>query len=176
MEDPLIRRLEEWHQESQAAERRDAVRQRIWLRRMLFLLVTCCLAFALTTFWFSRLSASLSIEKADSQATSLVRAHFAALERGDYRTAYGEFSVRLRRRMPFRVFVTTIAGHWGMMSGQATVSPRASTPNRVVVRVNFAANEGLSLTAEFTLVRARGRWWIDNVSWTSHRVPHLIET
>lgn len=176
MEDPLIRRLEEWHQESQAVDRRDAVRQRIWLRRMLFLLVICCLAFAVTTLWFSRLSASLSIEKADSQATSLVRAHFAALQRGDYRTAYDELSARFRRQMPFQVFVTMIAGHWEMMSGRATVSPHASTPNRVVVRVNFAANEGLSLTAEFTLVRARGRWWIDGVSWTSHRVLNLIET
>lgn len=176
MEDPLIHQLEEWHEESQVAARRDARNQRIWLRRMLFLLVTCCLAFALTTFWFSRLSSSLSIARADSQATSLVRAHFAALERGDYRAAYDQFSARFRRRLPFQVFVAMVAGQWQMLGGQATVFPQSSAPNRVVVRVNFAANEGQSLTAEFTIVHNDGRWWIDDVSWTSRRMPHMIET
>lgn len=176
MEDPFIRRLGEWHEESQAIERRDAVRQRIWLRRMLFLLVACCLAFALTTLWFSRLSTARSIEKADSQATTVVREHFAALERGDYRTAYEQFSDRFRRKMSFEVFVSMVAGHWSMMNGQATVFPQSATPSRVVVRVNFAATGNVSLTAEFTLVRSRGRWWIDDVSWTSRRMPHLIQT
>jgi ketosteroid isomerase-like protein len=176
MEDPFIRRPGEWPGASQTTERAEGERQRIWLRRMLFLLVACCLAFALTTFWFSHLSTSLSIEKADAQATSVVRQHFAALERGDYHAAYEQFSTRYRRRMPFEVFVEMVVGHWKMLSGQATLFPRSQTPNRVIVHVDFAGSGSISVAAEFTVIRDNGRWWIDDVSWRRKRTPRLIET
>lgn len=176
MEDPFIRRPGEWPGESEISEREASERQRIWLRRMLFLLVACCAAFALTTFWFSHLSTSLSIEKANAQATNIVRQHFAALERGDYHAAYEQFSTRYRRQMPFELFVEMVAGHWKMMRGQATLFPQSATPSRVIVHVDFAGRGGMSLTAEFTVIRDNGQWWIDNVSWRSERAPRMIET
>lgn len=176
MEDPFIRRPGEWPGASQTIEREASRRQKIWLRRMLILLVTCCTAFALSTLWFSRLSTSLSIEKADSEATGVVREHFAALERGDYRTAYQQFSARYRERMPYEAFVEMVVGHWNMLRGEATMFPQSATPNRVIVRVDFAGNRDMSLSAEFTVIRTNGRWWIDEVSWRRARLPSLIET
>lgn len=161
-------------EELEAAARASAQRERLWLRRMLILLVACCTAFALTALWFSHLSASLSIEEANTQATRVVREHFAALERGDLRTAYGQFSARYRKRMSFALFEQMIAGHWRILSGQVTVLPQSATPNRVVLHVGFEESSGTSLSAEFTLVRSHGRWWIDNVLWGAERVQHLI--
>ncbi len=143
---------------------------------MLILLVGSCVAFGLAAVWFSRLSNSLSIERADSEATKVVREHFAALERGDYRAAYEQFSPRYRQQIPFPTFVQEVVGHWQMLKGEATVFPQPATPNRVIVHVDFAASGNSSLTAEFTMVRENGRWWIDNVSWQQERTPHMILT
>lgn len=175
MEDPYIRRAEESYIEVQS-ERESAARQRAWLRRMLFLLVFSCVVFGLLALWFSHLSNSVSLQKADSEATKVVREHFAALERGDYRAAYEQFSPRYRRQIPFPMFVQMVVGHWQMLQGQATVFPQSATPNRVIVHVEFAGTRDVSLTAEFTLVRDNGRWWIDNVDWERKRTPHMILT
>lgn len=175
MEEPYIRRPDEWDEEARAA-REAAARQRIWLRRMLLLLVGSCVAFGLAALWFSRLSNSLSIRQADSEATQVVREHFAALERGDYRAAYEQFSPRYRRHISFPTFVEMVVGHWQMMKGQATVVPQPATANRVIVRVDFAKTGNTSLTAKFTLVRKNGRWWIDNVDWERKQTPHMILT
>lgn len=178
MNDPLMRLFPTGSEAPEpvcppAIERR---RRRRWLLRLLVLMGACCVAFGLTTLWLSRLSIPLSIAEADSQATSLVRKHFEALERGDFHTAYRQFSSRYRRRIPFETFHDLTVAHWRLMQGEVTVIPQSATPDRVVLEISFDGASGSTLNAEFTLVRNASRWWIDNVRWGRERMPHLIHT
>lgn len=145
-------------------------------RQLLVLAVACCALFGLMTLWLSRLSTPLAIAEADSQATRLVREHFAALERGDFRTAYGQFTLRYRARIPFELFHRMVVERWPLLEGEVMVVPQTTTPNRVVLEVNFDEKNGSTLNAEFTLVRSSSRWWIDDVHWGRERFEHLIRT
>jgi hypothetical protein len=143
----------------------DASRRR-WLRAMLALLGATCLAFGLTALWLSRLSAQSSIRTADSQAIEVVQAHFAALHRGDYRAAYALFSTRLRHEMPFPVFHQIMEAHQPLLEGKPSVFPETTSARRVVVDIAFHGAERMDMTAELTLVRSGGHWWIDDVHWS----------
>lgn len=151
-------------------------RRRRWLTRLLVLTGGCCLAFGLTTLWLTRLATPFAIAAADTQATSLVRAHFAALERGDIRTAYEQFSSDYRERIPFEIFHEMILAHWQLLHGEVVVVPESATPDRVVLGISLSGDDGTTLNGEFTLVREASRWWIGNVRWGRERVQHLIHT
>jgi hypothetical protein len=176
MDDPLMRLFpaEPEAPEPVSLPSIERQRRRRWLLRLLVLTGACCVAFGLTTLWLSRLSVPLAIAEADSQATSLVRKHFAALERGDFRTAYEQYTSRYRDRIPFEAFHDMIAAHWHIMQGQVTVIPQSATPDRVVLDIGFSGDDGSTLDAEFILVRNASRWWIDNVRWGREREQHLI--
>ncbi len=151
-----------------------ARRQRAWLRQMWILTGSCAIAFGLTALWLSRVSTSLSVAEANAAATQVVRQNLVALGRGDYRAAYEQFSARYRKEVPFELFAETIDGHGPLMRGRVTVVPESSAPHRVVLHVNFEPSGDASLSAEFTLVRASGRWWIDDVSWSRNQVEPMI--
>lgn len=143
--------------------------------RTFVLLVACCVAFGVVALWLSRFTSSLSMQKADSEAASVVRAHFAALERGDFRAAYDQFSPRYRRHLPFHLFEAMVVGHWKVLRGGVVVFPEWTTPSRVVLHVNFEARPSMGLTADFTVIRNHGRWWIDDVSWGQQRsLPRVL--
>jgi hypothetical protein len=178
MDDPLMRLLPTGPEEREPA-RPPAIereRRRRWLVRLTVLMGGCCVAFGLTTLWLTRLATPFAIAEADSQATSLVRAHFAALERGDFRTAYEQLSSNYRERIPFEVFHEIVVAHWRLMQGQVVVIPQSATPDRVVLEISFSGDDGSTLSAEFTLVHEASRWWIDNVRWGRERVEHLLRT
>lgn len=158
----------------EAIHREHARRQRAWRRRMWILAGSCALAFGLTALWLTHLSTSLSVVEANAAAAQLVRQDLIALGRGDYRAAYAQFSPRYRRAMPFELFAEMIAGHGPLMRGSVTVMPESATPDRVVLHVNFEPSGPTTLTAEFTLVRAGGRWWIDDVRWGRRRAEPVI--
>lgn len=137
---------------------------------MLTLLGAACLAFSLTSLWLARQAQHSSIRNADSQAMEVVRAHFAALDRGDFRAAYSLFSIRLRREMPFEEFQDVMQAHLPLLQGKVSVFPETTSARRVVVDIDFTGDRRMSLTAEFTLVRREGRWWIDDIHWNLNRV------
>jgi hypothetical protein len=177
MDDPLMRMLPtEPEEEPVRSPGIEHERRRRWLIRLMVLAGACCVAFGLTTLWLTRLATPLAIAEADSQATSLVRAHFAALGRGDFQTAYGQFSTEYRARLPFDVFHEMMMEHWRLLRGNVVVVPQSATPDRVVLGISFSGDDGTSLSAEFTLVREMSRWWISNVYWGRERVEHLIRT
>jgi hypothetical protein len=150
--------------------------RRRWMRRMLILMLGACAAFSLTSFWLSRLSNPISVAEADLQATTLVRAHLNALERGDLRAAYGQFSTRYRRRIPFEVFHEMILSHWPMFhSRRLSLTPQEESADRVVLDIQYSDGEEDSI-AEFTLVRIADRWWIDDVQWIRRQPNRLIRT
>jgi hypothetical protein len=197
MDDPFIRRPDDWSEGMPATlsapVQPDLVlppagsalalppdaphpRQGHWMLRTVVLLIVSCVAFGVAALWLSRLTASLSIQRADSEATSVVRAHLAALERGDFRAAYDQFSPRYRRHLPFHLFEAMVMGHWQILQGGVVVFPQSATPTRVVLHVNFEAPVSMGLTADFTLIRSNGRWWIDDVSWGQQRSLPLVLT
>ncbi len=143
----------------------DDRRYRRWLWVMVALLAVSCAAFALTTLWLSRMENPVAMAQADAQATQLVEEHFAALERGDFRAAYDQFSVRFRRQLSFETFSTAMATHWRLLEGRVTMFPHAETVNHVTVDIHFSGDEGTETDAEFTMVRSASRWWIDDVRW-----------
>lgn len=149
-----------------------------WLRWMIALLGTSCLAFALAALWLSRVPSPASLQSADFQAEKVVRAHFAALDRGDYRAAYALFSKRLRNEMPFDQFHEIMESHLRLLQGKVIVYPATTSAGRVVVDISFRGIQPMDLTAEFTLIRNGGRWWIDNMSWNLERTrpQHLTFT
>jgi hypothetical protein len=151
-------------------------RRRRWLIRLLVLAVASSVAFGLTTLWLTRLATPLAIAEADSQATSVVRAHFTALERGDFRKAYDQFSSEYRERIPFEVFHEMMMEHWRLLRGKVIVVPQSATPDRVVLEISFSGDDGTTLSAVFTLVRGVSHWWIANARWGRERVEHLIRT
>ena len=157
-------------QEAPGDRREDSakVRKR-WLRRMITLLGMSCLAFGVTALWLSRAPSPASLRNADFQAEKVVRAHFAALDRGDYRAAYALFSKRLRREMPFNQFHEVMEDHLLLLQGKVIVYPERTTAGRVVVEVAFRGIQSMDLTAEFVLIHSGGRWWIDNMRWNLER-------
>jgi hypothetical protein len=178
MDDPWMRMLPTEPEEPKPVHQHliEHERQRRWLIRLVVLAGACCLAFELTTLWLTRLATPFSIASADSQATSLVRAHFAALERGDFRTAYDQFSSNYRERMPFEIFHDMILAHWRLLQGEVVVIPESATPDRVVLGISLSGDDGTRLSGEFTLVHEASRWWIGNERWGRERVQHLIHT
>jgi hypothetical protein len=172
--DGLFRLMQDAGEGNQASA---AARKR-WLRRMMALLGTSCLAFALTALWLARQASRTSLQSADSQAVEVVQAHFAAIDRGDFRAAYGLFSTRLRREMPFDEFREIMEAHLPLLQGRVSVYPETTGAGRVVVDIAFHGRQPMGLTAEFMLVRSRGRWWIDNFHWNVERPrpQHLILT
>jgi len=144
--------------------------RRRWLRRLLVMLGASCLAFSLTSLWLSHLAQRTSIQDADSQAVNVVRAHFAALYRGDFQAAYALFSTRLRREMSFEEFQDVMQAHLPLLQGKVSVFPATASARRVVVDIDLQGGRHIDLTAEFTVVRSDGRWWIDGVHWNLNRV------
>jgi ketosteroid isomerase-like protein len=149
---------------------------RRWFWLMAALAAVGCITFALTTLWLTRIENPLAMAQADTQATQLVEAHFAALERGDFRAAYDQFSARFRRRLSFKTFQIAMANHWRLLRGNLTLFPHAETANRVMVNIHFEGDEGTELNAEFTLIRRANRWWIDDVRWGRAGGDNLIYT
>ena len=141
-----------------------------WLRRMIALMGTSCVVFALTVLWLSRLPSPASLQNADFQAEKVVRAHFAALDRGDFRAAYALFSKRLRQEMPFDQFHEIMESHLQLLQGRVIVYPARTSAGRVVVDIAFHEIQPMALTAEFTLVRSDGHWWIDSMHWNLERM------
>lgn len=140
------------------------------MRQTLVLLVASCVAFTLAAMWLSGISTRSSNIRADSQAVRVVQAHFEALHRGDFHAAYALFSARLRRQLPFEEFHEMMLTHIPMLRGRVSVVPETTTANRIVVNIDFSRSGDMGLTAEFTLVRNNGRWWIDDVHWGLERL------
>ncbi len=137
---------------------------------MLTLLGAACLAFSLTSIWLARQAQRSSIQDADSEALEVVRAHFAALDRGDFHAAYSLFSFRLRHQMSFEEFQDVMQAHLPLLQGRVSVFPATTSVGRVVVDIDFTGDRQTDLTAEFTVVHSDGRWCIDDIHWNLNRV------
>lgn len=178
MDDPHDQLFRLMHQAPGSRHDASPEARKRWLRGMIALLGISCLAFAVVVLWLSRLPSPASLQNADFQAEQVVRAHFAALDRGDYRAAYSLFSERLRHQMPFNQFHEIMEDHLQMLQGRVIVYPARTTAGRVVMDISFRGVRSMDLTAEFTLVHMNGHWLIDNMRWNMERTrpQHLTFT
>lgn len=142
-----------------ASHRRD-------LRRNLILLFSLTLAaFVLTTWILVRVDAPFGAFLSGPQ--ELVRAQLRALDRGELKPAYDMFSPRYRGQVSFNTWHELCISHWRMFHASVVRAdaPAVSGPG-VTLEIYLHGADDRDYRARFTLIRADGRWWIDDVHWT----------
>jgi hypothetical protein len=151
---------------SAVAAYEDAAARRRSFRHNLFLLLWLALAaFILTSWILVRVDSPFGIFSTGPQ--EIVRAQLRALDRGELRPAYDMFSPRYRGQVSFDTWHELFVRHWRMFHADVV---RAETPPQigpgVTMEIYLHGADDKDYRARFTLIRAGGRWWIDDVHWT----------
>jgi hypothetical protein len=96
----------------------------------------------------------------------VVRAEIGALGRGDLNTAYSQLSRRYRDEVPFNTYHMLVVSHRRVfLTRKYTVSQEEKRGSQIFVVAELESENGTRYTAQFTLVRDLGRWWIDDLHW-----------
>jgi hypothetical protein len=96
----------------------------------------------------------------------VVRAEIGALGRGDLNTAYSQLSRRYRDEFPFNTYHMLVVSHRRVfLTRKYTVSQEEKRGSQIFVVAELESENGTRYTAQFTLVRDLGRWWIDDLHW-----------
>ena len=140
--------------------------RRSFRRHVLALFGLVVAAFGMTALIFMRLGTPFSAPNAGP--AEIVRAQLTALDRGQLHEAYNLFSARYRKQVSFDAWHELVVTHWRMFH---TEQMRAAEPERwggrVELEVHLRSADGEGYRARFTLVRADGRWWVDDIRWGS---------
>lgn len=148
------------------AAQEDGASRRRSFRHNLFLLLSLALAaFVLTAWILVRLDSALGYFSSGPQ--EIVRAQLRALDRGELRPAYDMFSTRYRGQVSFDTWHELFVTHWRMFHADVVRSeaPEIRGPG-VTLEIFLHSADDKDYRARFTLIRANGRWWIDDVHWT----------
>lgn len=149
----------------QANEEPELARRRLLLRRLAVLLVAAVAAFSLTTWLLLRMDTAAL---AQAEPAAVVRQHLEALNRGDLRAAYALFSESYRERMAFETYNAMVAEHREVFTTRRVeFENQRQSGTRAVLTTRVLAADGGRYLARFSLVRQRGRWWIDDVHWSA---------
>lgn len=147
-----------------------AASRRGLLRRLLALLAAGGMAFGLTTWTLVRFENPLAPMGVGSDPAGVVKAQLEALNRGELRAAYQLFSERYREKVSFEAYRVLVVTHRRMFRTREFHFSRDDQPGgRAVLDTHIVAESGKRYVARFTLVRAEGRWWIDDLHWTAER-------
>ena len=144
------------------------------IRRNLFRLLSFTLAaFILTAWILVRVDPPFGNFFIGPQ--EVVRAQLDALDQGRILPAYDMFSPRYRRQVSFDIWRELIATHWRMFHAEVL---RAGEPEqsgaRVTLDMVLRGADQKAYRAQFTLIRADGRWWIDDLHWGEAPDPRNI--
>jgi len=173
----------------QPALHRERTRRRALLRRLAALLGTGTLAFTFTTWLLLRresrsprpassapapksgaapdASAPPGDEAAGASALKTARAMLAALNQDDLETAYSLFSPRYRAQVPLTAFRRLVKTHRDMFhTEEQNVNTRSETRDRVMLEIRVSADDDEDYVAQFTLLRIKGRWFVDELHWS----------
>ncbi|HWX38744.1 MAG TPA: hypothetical protein VNY09_05855 [Candidatus Sulfotelmatobacter sp.] len=161
---PQIEAGEEWR--AAAAGHEEAESRRRSFRQNLYLLLALALAaFILTSWILVRVDSPFGIFATGPQ--EVVRAQLRALDRGELKPAYEMFSARYRSQVPFGAWHELCVAHWQMFHADVV---RADQPEpsgaSILLEIYLRGADATNYRARFTVVRANGRWWIDDVHWT----------
>jgi hypothetical protein len=143
----------------------DAASRRRGFRHNLFLLLSLTLAaFTLTAWILVRVDSPFGLLSPSPQ--EIVRAQILALDRGELRPAYDMFSSRYRQQVSFDIWHELIVTHWRMFHAEVlrTEEPAKSGPG-ISLEIYLRGADDRDYRARFLLIRADGRWWIDDVHW-----------
>lgn len=144
---------------------REAPRGRM-LRRLGTLLLTALVAFGLTTWVMVRVEDPAALLGLGPGPSSVVRTHLNALNRGDLREAYAQFSDKYRGKFPFDEYHELVTSHWRIFhTRKASLREMSENGGRAMLEAEMLGSDGRRYVARFTLVRAAKRWWIDDVRW-----------
>ena len=144
---------------------RTALRRRL-LRRLLALLTTSVAAFTFTAFLLVRYDKALSLLRGGPNPASVVRTHLEAVNRGELRAAYELFSPRYREQVSFDAYHALVVTHRRIFRLREFRFNRTEQSGaRAVLEARLVATNGERYVARFTLIRADGRWWIDDLRW-----------
>ena len=149
-------------------QRRETERRGL-LRRLMALLTASGVAFALTTWTLVRYDDPFGLlgwGARPAGPTDVVKAHLEALNRGELRAAYALFSQRYREQVSFEKYRRLMLANRQMFrTREIRVSRKQESDERAVLETQLLAEGGERYQARFTLVRAEGRWWIDDLRW-----------
>jgi hypothetical protein len=154
---------EEW--QAVAAGHEEAVSRRRSFRQNLYLLLGLALAaFVLTSWILVRVDSPFGVFATGPQ--EVVREQLRALDRGELKPAYEMFSARYRSQVPFDAWHELCVAHWRMFHADVVRADRPE-PNgaSVLLEIYLRGADATNYRARFTVVRADGRWWIDDVHW-----------
>jgi Domain of unknown function (DUF4864) len=157
-----------------AAIHENAIERRRNFRRNLFAsLVLALVAFTLTSWILVRVDSPFGILVTGPQ--EVVRAQLRALDRGELKPAYDLFSARFRSHVSFDAWHELCISHWQMFHSNVV---RADQPEPkgggVFLEIYLRGADDTHYRARFTVIRANGRWWIDDVHWMQE--PAVRET
>ncbi len=159
-----------------AAHPPDAARRSL-RRRLLALLGAGGAAFVLTTWILVRVENPLGRAALGSTPASVVKAHLEALNRGELNAAYAFFSSRYRQKVSFEAYHELVVTHPRMFrTRELRFSRDEESGEHAVLETRLRAEGGERYVARFTLVRAEGRWWIDDLRWGAEKGPSNLLT
>jgi hypothetical protein len=143
-------------------------RRKSLLLRLRVLLLLGLTAFTAVVWTFSRGVSVLGPLALDPGPSVTVRRHLEALNRGELRVAYNLFSEQYRHDVTFEMYHGLVSTHWRMFrTRRADYERRDVSYARTVLEAHLLSDDGERYLARFTLVRAAGRWWIDDVRWAA---------
>ncbi len=97
----------------------------------------------------------------------IVRAQLDDLGRGQLRAAYELFSPRYRQEVPFNEWRELVLTHWRVFrTRELRFGENQEYGGRTVMETHLTAESGDHYVARFTLIRADGRWWVDDLRWS----------
>ncbi|MGH9815205.1 MAG: hypothetical protein ACRD5F_07230 [Candidatus Acidiferrales bacterium] len=171
----------------------DRQRRRTLLRRLRVLLLAGLVLFTLALWLLVRVPDPLERLGLLSGPKRVVRAHLAALSRGEAREAYEFFSTHYREEIPWPAYERMITSHREMfrtrvlaLRDRADLDPGAASGDgfdpdgesasrarpdddgraRTVLDGELLAANGRRYMVRFTIVEDAGGWWIDRVRWS----------
>jgi hypothetical protein len=145
---------------------RETPRQRN-LRNNLFTLLGLSLAsFVLTAWVLVRVESPFGLF--GSGPRDVVSAQLRALDRGEMRVSYNMFSEQYRKQVTFDQWRELVVTHWRLFHAEILgAEPPEQAGQRVVMEIHLRGADEKPYLARFTLIRAQGRWWIDDLHWAN---------
>lgn len=142
------------------------------LRRLRLLLVAGLAAFTLIVWTLVRVENPLEQLGLLSGPRRVIRAHLAALSRGEARAAYEYFSSDYREQIPWPAYQQMIASHRDMFRTQVVeFRDRPGDAAQTVLDTELISANGRRYVVRFTVVKDGSRWWIDRVRWSQAPDP-----
>lgn len=169
-------RQDDVHWDAVLRQRHDRARRRL-LWRLGVLLATGLSAFTLVIWILVRVDDPSTLLPVGRGPSRVVQNYLQALNRGDVRNAYNLFSPGYRGQVPFEAYNRLVVTHRRMfLTREATFQNREVGGERSVVDTRVLSASGDRYVARFTLVRLEGRWWIDDLRWSSEPSRRFVTT